>query len=165
MVEYAHAGWVELEVDLPDLDSLSQGAADLGLHLAVLSAGEDLEAGIVVEEADQQDRALVGLEAASQLADVLDEPVGRGEGGLRAGSDVLAEADLEVLERGLDLEVGVVVDQEVQARVSEELFAADGLGGDDVGEQAVGERQLDVAVGRVLVDPDPGRWVGFGRVD
>ena len=107
MVEYAHAGWVELEVDLPDLDSLSQGAADLGLHLAVLSAGEDLEAGIVVEEADQQDRALVGLEAASQLADVLDEPVGRGEGGLRAGSDVLAEADLEVLERGLDLEVGV----------------------------------------------------------
>jgi hypothetical protein len=145
-----------LEVDLPDLDSLLQGRGDLGLHLTMLGAVEDLEAGVVVEEADQQDRALVGLEAASQLADVLDEPVGRGERGLRPGSDVVAEDDLEVLQRGLDLDVGVVVDEEVEPRLPEELFAADGVGGDDVREEPVGQRRFDAAVGRVLVDPDPG---------
>src|SRR5918994_3697300 len=95
----------------------------------MLAAVEDLEAGVVVEEADQQDCALLGLEAASRLADVLDEPVGRGERGLRPGSDVVAEDDLEVLQRGLDLDVGVVVDEEVEPRLPEEPFAADGLGG------------------------------------
>jgi hypothetical protein len=131
MLEHAHAGRVQAEIHLPDLDSLFQGRGDLGLHLTMLGAGDDLEAGVVVEEADQQNCALVGLEATSQLADVPDEPVGRGERGLRPGSDVVAEEDLEVLQRGLDLDVCVVVDPEVQPGLPEELFTADGLGGDD----------------------------------
>jgi hypothetical protein len=42
---------------------------------------------------------------------------------------VAAEGDLEVVQRGFDLDVGVAVDQEVQPRVTEDLFAPEGAGG------------------------------------
>ena len=70
--------------------------------------------GFVVQEADEQDRAFVFGEAAAEFADVPDHPVGGLQWGLRPGPDVIAEGDLEVLQRCLDLDVGVVVGQEVQ---------------------------------------------------
>lgn len=102
LAKYAYAGRVQPEVCLPDLHTQLQGGDDLGFDLVVPGALEDLETGILVEEADQQDRALVCGEAASQLADVFDESIGRGQRGLRPGLDVVADGDLQVLQRGLD---------------------------------------------------------------
>jgi hypothetical protein len=73
---HARAGSVEFEVDLPDLDPAVHGSGDLGFDFAVVAALLHLKAGVVVEEADQEDRAFVGFEAAAEFADVLDEPLG-----------------------------------------------------------------------------------------
>ena len=101
VAEYPHAGVVELEVDLPDFDALPDRLADLGLDGGVVPAWLYLEARVVVQEADQQDGALVGGEAFSELADVPDEPAGGVQWRAGAGLDVAAEGDLEVVERGL----------------------------------------------------------------
>jgi hypothetical protein len=101
----------------------------------------------------------------SELADVADKPVGGVQRRAWPRLDVAAEGDLEVVERGFDLDVGVVVDQEVQPRVAEDLFAAEGVGGDHGRQHVVGEGLFDEAVRGVLVDPDPGGCAGAGRVD
>jgi len=100
----ADAGVVEVEVDLPDFDAVLDRLADLGLDGGVVPAWLDLEAGVVVQEADQQDRALLGGEAVAELADVADEPVGGVKRRAWPGLDVGAEGDLEIVERGLDLD-------------------------------------------------------------
>ena len=123
MVEHPDAGVVKVEVGLPDFHALLDRLADLGLDGGVVPTWLYLEAGIVVQEADQQDRALVGSEAFSEFADVADKPVGGVQRRAWPGLDVAAEGDLEVVERGFDLEVGGVVDQEIQPCVTEDLFA------------------------------------------
>ena len=82
-------------------DALPDRFADLGLDCGVVPAWFYLEAGVVVQEADQHDRALAGGEAFSELADVPDEPVGGFQWRAWPGLDVAAEGDLEVVERGL----------------------------------------------------------------
>src|SRR5215510_490018 len=130
MVEHPDAGVVKVEVDLPDFHALLDRPADLGLDGGVVPAWLYLEARVVVQEADQQDRALVGGEAVAELADVADEPVGGVQRRAWPGLDLAAEGDLKVVERGFDLEVGGVVDQEVQPCMTEDLFAPEGAGGD-----------------------------------
>src|SRR6516162_10592296 len=114
MVEHPDAGVVKVEVGLPDFHALLDRLADLGLDGGVVPTWLYLEAGIVVQEADQQDRALVGSEAFSEFADVADKPVGGVQRRAWPGLDVAAEGDPEVVERSFDLEVGGVVDQKVQ---------------------------------------------------
>src|SRR5262249_57156392 len=77
-----------------------------GLDGGVVPAWLYLEAGVVVQGADQQDRALVGGEAVSELADMADKPVGgvqrRGGAGLGVGGG----GGLGGVERGFCLEGG-----------------------------------------------------------
>ena len=61
----------------------------------------------------------------------------------RPGLDVAAEDDLEVVQRGLDLDVGAAVDQEIQPRATENLFALQGAGGDHGRQHLVGEGLFD----------------------
>ena len=86
VAEHPHAGVIELEVDLPDFDALPDRLAHLGLDDGVMPAWQDLEAGVVVQEADQQDRALAGGEAFAEFADAPDEPAGGSPAADAAGS-------------------------------------------------------------------------------
>jgi hypothetical protein len=101
VAEYPYAGVIEAEVDLPDFDALPDRLADLRLDGGVVPAWQDLEAGVVVQEADQHDRALAVGEAFAELAEVPDEPAGGVQWRPRPGLDVTAEGDLEVVQRGL----------------------------------------------------------------
>jgi hypothetical protein len=65
---------------------------------------------------------------------------------------------MEVVQRGFDLDICGVVDQEVQPRAPEDLLALEGADGDHGRQHLVGEGLFDEAVRGVLVNPDPGGY-------
>lgn len=89
------------EVDLPQFNSPPHCLGHTIFVGAMVGAGQYLEAGVVVEEAQQQDGTLVCFEAAPELAEVFNHAVGRVERGMRPGAHVNAQRYLQVLQRVL----------------------------------------------------------------